>query len=172
METELRLTVNGAERSVTCEPDTPLLEVLRNDLGLAGPRFGCGTGLCGACFALVGDRARSSCDLPVSAVDSPSGSQLGRAATRDTAAAATLITLVPGDVAHATIQVANAQNYSASQCSPVTAHYLRIYPPNQFTAISARYTVLVCSAKLPHTLGSQLHVFVVRPGAGKAGQAP
>jgi Protein of unknown function (DUF4232) len=108
----------------------------------------------------------------VSAVDSPSGSQIGRAATRNPAAAAALVTLVPGGVAHATIQVANAQNYSPSQCNPVTAHYLRIYPPNQFRAIYARYTVQVCSAKLPHTLGSQLHVYVVRPGAGKAGQAP
>ena len=71
IETEFRLAVNGAERSVTCEPDTPLLDVLRHDLGLAGPRFGCGMGLCGACFVLIGDRARSSCDLPVSAVDGP-----------------------------------------------------------------------------------------------------
>jgi nicotinate dehydrogenase subunit B len=71
METEFRLTVNGAERSVACEPDTTLLDVLRHDLGLAGPRFGCGMGLCGACFVLIGDRARSSCDLPVSAVDGP-----------------------------------------------------------------------------------------------------
>src|SRR5260370_6188434 len=71
LETELRLIVNGAERRVTCEPDTPLLGVLRHDLGLAGPRFGCGGGLCGACLVLIGDRARSSCDLPVSAVDGP-----------------------------------------------------------------------------------------------------
>jgi nicotinate dehydrogenase subunit B len=71
METEFRLTVNGAERSVACEPDTPLLDVLRHDLGLAGPRFGCGMGLCGACFVLIGDRVRSSCDLPVSATDGP-----------------------------------------------------------------------------------------------------
>ena len=70
-ETGFRLTVNGAERRVACAPDTPLLDVLRHDLGLAGPRFGCGTGLCGACFVLVGGRARSSCDLPVSAVDGP-----------------------------------------------------------------------------------------------------
>lgn len=108
----------------------------------------------------------------VSAVSSPSGGQLGRAATRNAAAAAALVTLVPGGVAHATIQVAAARDYSPSQCSPVTAHYLRIYPPNQFTAIYARYTVLVCSAKLPHSLGSQLRVFVVRPGPGRAGQAP
>jgi nicotinate dehydrogenase subunit A len=71
METEFRLTVNDAERSVTCEPDTALLDVLRHDLGLAGPRFGCGVGLCGACFVLIGERVRSSCDLPVSAVDGP-----------------------------------------------------------------------------------------------------
>src|SRR5580658_1082333 len=71
METGFRLTVNGAERSVTCELDTPLLDVLRHDLGLAGPRFGCGMGLCGACFVLIGDRVRSSCDLPVSATDGP-----------------------------------------------------------------------------------------------------
>jgi nicotinate dehydrogenase subunit B len=68
METEFRLTVNGAEHSVTCEPDTPLIDVLRHDLGLAGPRFGCGMGLCGACFVLIEGRARASCDLPVSAV--------------------------------------------------------------------------------------------------------
>jgi nicotinate dehydrogenase subunit B len=71
IEAGFRLTVNGAEHSVTCEPDTPLLDVLRHDLGLAGPRFGCGMGLCGACLVLIGDRARSSCDLPVSAVDGP-----------------------------------------------------------------------------------------------------
>ena len=47
MKTEFRLTVNGAERSVTCEPDTPLLDVLRHDVGLAGPRFGCGMGCTG-----------------------------------------------------------------------------------------------------------------------------
>ena len=70
-ETEFRLTVNGAGRSVICEPDTPLLDVLRHDLGLTGPRFGCGMGLCGACMVLIEGRARSSCDLPVSAVGGP-----------------------------------------------------------------------------------------------------
>jgi nicotinate dehydrogenase subunit A len=64
---EVRLRVNGAGRSVSCEPGTPLLDVLRHDFGLAGPRFGCGQGLCGACFVLIDGRARSSCDLPASA---------------------------------------------------------------------------------------------------------
>jgi nicotinate dehydrogenase subunit B len=71
MTTEFRLTVNGAERTVSCEPDTPLLDVLRHDLGLTGPRFGCGIGRCGTCFVLVGGRVRASCDLPVSAVAGP-----------------------------------------------------------------------------------------------------
>src|SRR5215472_5696504 len=65
------LVVNGTEQTVTCEPDTPLLDVLRHDLNLAGPRFGCGLGLCGACYVLISGRASSSCDLPVSAVDGP-----------------------------------------------------------------------------------------------------
>jgi nicotinate dehydrogenase subunit B len=72
METdEFRLVVNGVQQTVACEPDTPLLDVLRHDLGLAGPRFGCGLGLCGACYVLVDGRARSSCDLAVVAVDGP-----------------------------------------------------------------------------------------------------
>ena len=65
----IRATVNGAERVIQCEPDTPLLDVLRQDLGLAGPRFGCGVGLCGACFVLIGGRARSSCDFPAWAAE-------------------------------------------------------------------------------------------------------
>jgi len=58
--------VNGVERSIEAAPDTPLLYVLRNDLGLAGTRFGCGSGQCGACFVLIEGRAMASCDLPVS----------------------------------------------------------------------------------------------------------
>jgi nicotinate dehydrogenase subunit A len=59
------IDVNGAAREVRCEPDTPLLYVLRNDLGLMGTRFGCGLGLCGACNVLVDGRPVHSCDTPV-----------------------------------------------------------------------------------------------------------
>jgi nicotinate dehydrogenase subunit A len=62
------LNINGALRAVFVNPDTPLLYVLRNDLGLVGTRFGCGSGLCGACFVLVDGRPTASCDLPISAV--------------------------------------------------------------------------------------------------------
>ncbi len=57
--------VNGVQRSVDAAADTPLLYVLRNDLGLPGTRFGCGSGQCGACFVLVDGRAVTSCDLPI-----------------------------------------------------------------------------------------------------------
>ena len=60
--------INGVERAVEAAPETPLLYVLRNDLGLPGTRFGCGSGQCGACFVLVDGRAMASCDLPVSFV--------------------------------------------------------------------------------------------------------
>src|SRR5438105_13329122 len=62
----VELEVNGIRKSVSADPDTPLLYALRNDLELVGSRFGCGSGQCGACFVLVDGRAMASCDLPVS----------------------------------------------------------------------------------------------------------
>jgi nicotinate dehydrogenase subunit A len=59
------LEVNGKRHGVSAAPDTPLLYVLRNDLGLVGSRFGCGTGQCGACFVLVEGKAVPSCDTPL-----------------------------------------------------------------------------------------------------------
>jgi nicotinate dehydrogenase subunit A len=61
----LRLTVNGREAEVGADPDTPLLSVLRDELGLMGSRFGCGLGLCGACFVRMDDAVVPSCDTPV-----------------------------------------------------------------------------------------------------------
>jgi nicotinate dehydrogenase subunit A len=63
------LEVNGVRKEVGAAPDTPLLYVLRNDLGLAGTRFGCGSGQCGACFVLVDGKPIASCDLPVWSVE-------------------------------------------------------------------------------------------------------
>jgi nicotinate dehydrogenase subunit A len=61
--------VNGVRHAVAAHRDTPLLYVLRNDLGLVGSRFGCGSGQCGACFVLVDGRAIASCDLPIWSVE-------------------------------------------------------------------------------------------------------
>jgi aerobic-type carbon monoxide dehydrogenase small subunit (CoxS/CutS family) len=62
------LRVNGANREVDVDPTTPLLYVLRNDLDLRGPRFGCGLAQCGACTVIIDGVAMRSCILPVSAV--------------------------------------------------------------------------------------------------------
>ena len=61
------LRVNGETRTVSVEPDTPLLYVLRNDLELNGPKFGCGLAQCGACTVLVEGKPVRSCVTPVSA---------------------------------------------------------------------------------------------------------
>jgi nicotinate dehydrogenase subunit A len=61
----VRLTVNGVEHAVGAHPDTPLLTVLRNDLGLTGARFGCGMGLCGACFVRLDGTVVASCEVTV-----------------------------------------------------------------------------------------------------------
>ncbi len=66
MRSQFTLTVNGQTYSVEVEPDTPLLYVLRNDLGLNGPQFGCGSESCGACTVLLGGKAIKSCKTPIS----------------------------------------------------------------------------------------------------------
>ena len=58
-----RLTVNGESHVVNAAGDTPLLYVLRNDLGLNGPKFGCGLGQCGACAAIVGKDLQRTCSI-------------------------------------------------------------------------------------------------------------
>lgn len=61
----LRLSVNGREQKVEADPATPLLLVLRNDLALNGPKYGCGLGECGACTVLIDGVAARSCVIPV-----------------------------------------------------------------------------------------------------------
>jgi nicotinate dehydrogenase subunit A len=66
MGNELVITVNGKPHHVEATPDTPLLYVLRNELGLNSPQFGCGLEQCGACTVLLGAKAQQSCKIPVS----------------------------------------------------------------------------------------------------------
>jgi nicotinate dehydrogenase subunit A len=65
---KIRLKVNGREHDVEVDPKTPLLFVLNDELGLRGPRFGCGLGQCGACTVILHGQAVRSCVMPVSAV--------------------------------------------------------------------------------------------------------
>jgi nicotinate dehydrogenase subunit A len=66
--TTLTLKVNGYAHTVNVDPATPLMYILRNDLELNGPRFGCGLGQCGACTVIAQGNAIRSCVTPVSAV--------------------------------------------------------------------------------------------------------
>jgi len=66
----LTLNVNGKMHTVDVNPSTPMLYILRNDVGLQGPRFGCGLGQCGLCTVIINGAAVRSCITPVSTVKS------------------------------------------------------------------------------------------------------
>jgi aerobic-type carbon monoxide dehydrogenase small subunit (CoxS/CutS family) len=68
MDAGVQIRVNGEPHRVEADPTTSLLEVLRNDLGLTGAKYGCGEGQCGACTVIVGGIAVRSCVTPLSAV--------------------------------------------------------------------------------------------------------
>src|SRR5207253_5331598 len=68
MDKMITLTVNGARHQLDIEPDTPLLWVLRDELGLTGTKYGCGIAQCGACTVLADGQPIRSCSTPVAAV--------------------------------------------------------------------------------------------------------
>jgi len=68
--TAIRLQVNGKKRQFDADPDIPLLYALRDQLGLQGPKFGCGLGQCGACTVMVDGKAVRSCVTPAQSVQS------------------------------------------------------------------------------------------------------
>lgn len=94
------ITVNHVPHTVDTAPDTPLLYVLRNDLGLNGPKFGCGLGECGACTVLVDGMAARSCVVPIRGVQGRAITTLEGLGTRD----------APGPVQQAFI------DHQAAQC--------------------------------------------------------
>jgi isoquinoline 1-oxidoreductase alpha subunit len=65
----INLTVNGQKHSLDIDPDTPLLWVMRDTIGLTGSKFGCGIGYCGACTMHINGKAERTCIMPVSAAD-------------------------------------------------------------------------------------------------------
>jgi aerobic-type carbon monoxide dehydrogenase small subunit (CoxS/CutS family) len=66
MEQKIRFTLNGKKTEITTDPNQILLWMLRNQMGLTGTKFGCGTGFCGACTVLINREPARSCMLPVS----------------------------------------------------------------------------------------------------------
>jgi len=71
MSERIRLVVDGKPAEINADPAMPLLYALRDDLGLANPKFGCGLAQCGACTVHVGDRAVRACVTPISSVRAP-----------------------------------------------------------------------------------------------------
>ena len=61
----VRFRLNGAETEIDADPDRSLLEILRGQLGMTGPHFGCGAGECGACNVMLDDHAVAACDTPL-----------------------------------------------------------------------------------------------------------
>ena len=79
----IELKVNGRREAVRAEPETPLLYVLRNDLGILGPKFGCGLAQCGACTVHMDGTAVRSCAMPVSSARGASITTIEGLASRD-----------------------------------------------------------------------------------------
>ena len=105
MPSELKFSVNGAERSVTSAPGRSLLEILREDLNLTGAKYGCGEGSCGACTVLVDGRATLSCTTMASEV---AGKQVR-----------TIEGLAEGDQLHPLQQAfLDATAYQCGYCTP------------------------------------------------------
>jgi aerobic-type carbon monoxide dehydrogenase small subunit (CoxS/CutS family) len=103
--TTIKLRVNGQERSVTTPPERPLLEVLREDLGMTGTKFGCGEGQCGACSVLVDGKRVFSCRTSVGKVD---GKQIQ-----------TIEGLATGDRLHPVQEAFLAENaFQCGYCTP------------------------------------------------------
>jgi Protein of unknown function (DUF4232) len=106
----------------------------------------------------------SSCTLygypGVSFVTGVGGSQIGVPATETPTYPRKLVTLAPGRAVHAELQVVNAENYPPADCGMVTAHWLKVYPPNQTAPLYASFTAQACTK--PRTI---LAVQTVQPGA-------
>lgn len=111
--------------------------------------------------------ASTTCSLfgypGVSFVTGTGGSQLGPAAKQNTGSARRLVVLRPGQSAHAVLQIVQAANYPAAKCQPVTAHALKIYPPNQTAPLYLSYTTQTCAKKI-----QILIVSAVRFGSGSS----
>jgi Domain of unknown function (DUF4232) len=99
----------------------------------------------------------------VALVSQPGGSVLGGPAVRNATFPKQVVTLAPGAVAHASLQVGIAQNYPPAQCKLATGHWLQVYPPGEYAALFVAFTAQTCTGRVGD--GSTLGIYVVRPGA-------
>jgi hypothetical protein len=130
-------------------------------------KLGASDGYAGGVYQTIDftNTSGSSCTLTgypgVSLVSGPSHQQLGLAAKRSTAGApAATVTLGPGDTANAVVQIVDALNFPSSSCSPAKAADLKVFPPNQFTAVYLPDTAYGCGQSV-----QTLFIAPVRSGA-------
>jgi nicotinate dehydrogenase subunit A len=136
-QTPIHFTVNGTSHDVSAASDTPLLYVLRNDLQLNGPKYGCGLGECGTCTVLIDGRAARACVVPVSGCEGRDIVTLEGLGTRDR----------PDAVQQAFIEEQAAQcGYCLNGMIMTTKALLAINPrPTEREAMEAlRYTLCRC----------------------------
>ena len=109
--------------------------------------------------------SNASCTLygypGVSLTTSKPAAEIGQAAVENPLTSRRLVTLVPSATGNALLRVVDALNYSKSSCDPVTAHYLRVYPPNQTASVLVPYRTVGCAKGV-----KLLTVDVVKPGSG------
>jgi hypothetical protein len=131
--------------------------------------IGPGNGAAGSSFFPIAftNTSGTTCTLygypGVSFVTAAGGSQIGAAATRSSSITPALVSLAPGATAHAMLQVVNANNYPPSRCTVVHTHWLRVYPPDQFTPLYISFSSQTCGGGASAT--GILSVQTVQPGA-------
>ena len=130
----MQLTINGQHRVLDIEPEMPLLWVLRDELGITGPKFGCGIGVCGACTVHVDGAAVRSCSLPVGEVKG---------------AVTTIEGLAPANALHAVQQAwITHQVAQCGYCQPgqimTTAAFLAQHPAPTDADIDAALSANLC----------------------------
>lgn len=132
-----------------------------------GASAGIGQGTLGSSYLVIDFKNlnNSPCTLygypGVSLAGGKPVTQIGQAAAENPATPRQLVTLSPGGVANALLQIADAGNYPAQKCAPVTSHWLQIFPPNQTVPIYLHYTSQACAKPV-----KLLTVNVVVPGSG------
>ena len=154
-QTKLRLKVNGKAHEVGASPETPLLYVLRNDLGLNGPKYGCGLGECGTCTVLIDGKAARSCAIPIEGCAEREITTLEGLGSREQ----------PDPVQQAFITEQAAQcGYCLNGMIMTTKALLNINPHPSETEITQalRYNLCRCGA----------HVEIMRAALRAAGQTP
>jgi hypothetical protein len=130
-------------------------------------KLGLGQGYAGGTYQVIDftNVSKTSCTLygypGVSLVSGPPYAQIGQAAKRSTSTPVKLITLAPGAIANAVLQVVDAQNYPASSCAPTKATALRIYPPNQTSSLYVATSAQGCAKS-----SQVLYIAAVSAGSG------